>query len=173
MEVVAFARQGSEIRRDPAAREMWAAVYPDLSEGAPGLLGAVTSRSEAQVMRLASLYALGDLSHVVRPDHLRAALAVWEYCEASARFIFGDALGDPMADEILTALRKTQEGMTRTDLRDYFGRNRDAGTIGRALAILAEHGLATMTPETTGGRPAERWQAVIRTTTKTTLTTEA
>jgi hypothetical protein len=44
-------------------------------------------------MRLSALYALLDKSAVVKADHLKAALALWEYCEASARFIFGEALG--------------------------------------------------------------------------------
>jgi hypothetical protein len=37
------------------------------------------------------------------PNTLRRALAVWWYCEGSARFIFGAALGDSTADEILQA----------------------------------------------------------------------
>ena len=66
--------------------------------------------------------------------HLLAALAVWDYCEASARFIFGDALGDPVADEILRALRQAgEEGMTRTAIREnLFQRNMPARRIQRA-----------------------------------------
>jgi len=87
-----------EIRRDPEAKALWHSIYADLSEGKPGLFGAVTSRAEAQVMRLACIYALLDRETEVRKVHLEAALAVWNYCEASARYIFGDALGDPLAD---------------------------------------------------------------------------
>jgi hypothetical protein len=56
-------------------------------------------------MRLAMLYALLDGTNIVGRPHMEAALAVWEYCEASARHIFGDKLGDPTADEILAVLR--------------------------------------------------------------------
>ena len=35
-----------------------------------------------------------DGADKIRREHLDAALAVWDYCEASARYIFGDALGD-------------------------------------------------------------------------------
>jgi hypothetical protein len=70
---------------------LWAAEYYDLSDAAPGLLGAVTSRAEAQVMRLSLLYALLDGKNVIGEDHLTAALALWDYCARSARFIFGDA----------------------------------------------------------------------------------
>lgn len=165
---VGFAREAGELRRDDEARRAWAAVYPELSEGKPGLLGAVTARAEAQTMRLACLYALLDCSAVVRADHLNAALAVWEYAEASARFIFGDALGEPLADEILSSLRSRPEGMTRTKIRDLFGRHRRAEEIARALTFLAERGRARMVSEETGGRPVERWFAMSRMATKAT-----
>lgn len=148
------------VTRDQHARDAWHAVYPELSAGRPGLLGSVTSRAEAQVTRLSLVYALLDLSDTIRLEHLQAALALWEYCEASARFIFGDSLGDPMADEILQALRSAPNGLTRTDLRDLFGRNKSGADIDRALAVLQEYGLARYVDETgTGGRPARRWFA--------------
>ena len=154
--------------RDHEARATWADVYPELSEGKPGLLGAVTSRAEAQVLRLSMIYALLDRSPVIRREHLLAALALWEYAEASAKFIFGDSLGDPLADELLRALRCNPAGLTRTEIRDLFGRNKDATYIDRALTLLVELGLARWQPESTGGRPAERWRAVRGGTTKTT-----
>src|SRR6185295_14596869 len=118
----------------------------------PGLLGAVTARGEAQVMRLALVYALLDQSPVIRVEHLRAALAVWEYAETSAEFIFGDRLGDPIADAILTALRQDPLGMTRTEIRDLFGRNQSADRIEIALLRLSEAGKVTSRREETGGR---------------------
>jgi phage/plasmid primase-like uncharacterized protein len=162
---IRFGRSAVEMKRDEGARASWRAVYPSLSEGKPGLLGAVISRGEAQVMRLACLYALQDMSYVVTPDHLTAALALWEYCEASAKYIFGQRLGDPIADELLTALRKRPTGMTRTDIRDWFGRNRRAHEIDRGLALLAKQGLARMEESRSGGRPVGRWFAVSRGTT--------
>lgn len=162
---VSFARNGNEINRDNKARAIWFEVYPSLSDGRPGLFGAVTSRAEAQVMRLSCIYALLDMSYVVKAEHLKAALALWEYCEASAKFIFGDSLGDPTADEILNALRKQHNGMTRTDIRDLFGRNRESKETGRALTLLLEHGLAYRRNEDTQGRPVERWFAMKGSTT--------
>ena len=111
-------------------------------------------------MRLACIYALLDLSTVIGVDHLRAALALWDYCDASCQFIFGDALGDPLADELLGLLRASPDGLTRTEIRDHFQRNKKPGQIGRAFGLLAEHGLITVKKERTNGRPAERWVAV-------------
>jgi len=170
-EAVQFVQSVGEIRRDEEARAIWCTVYEELSAGRLGLLGAATSRAEAQVMRLACLYALLDMSYVVQREHLEAALALWEYCEASVHYIFGDTLGDPVADDLLRALRAQPDGLTRTQMRDLFGRNRKACEMDRALGVLLEHSLARPIREPTTGRPIERWVAVRGGTTKTTNTT--
>lgn len=141
------------------APTLWREVYPDLSEGKPGLFGSVTSRAEAQVTRLALIYAVLDQSKVITGDHLRAALAVWQYCEASARYIFGEALGDPIADTILRALRASPEGLTRTAISKQFSGHKNTGAIATALATLQEHRLADHISEPTDGRSTERWFA--------------
>lgn len=150
-----------ELRRDQAASRLWHQEYPRLSAGRPGLLGAMTARAEAQVMRLACLYALQDRSFVVGLPHLQAALEVWRYCLDSASYIFGSSLGDPSADEILRALHAAPGGLTRSDLlHGVFGRNKSASELTRALALLAECRLARHEEDRSGGgRPAERWFA--------------
>ncbi len=154
---IAHARTIGRITFDEHARVIWAKVYPDLSEGLPGLLGAVTSRAEAQVVRLSVLYALLDRSNVIRPEHLNAAIAVWEYAEASARYIFGDTLGDPMADELLRAIQASANGMSRTEMRDLFKRHKSSEQIGAALKQLQTLGRITRRSVNTGGRPTEVW----------------
>jgi hypothetical protein len=171
---VIAARKTGRMERDEAARTRWAAIYEELSEGKPGLVGHVTARAEAQVLRLSCLYALLDQPPIVQVAHLDAALALWRYCEASARYIFGDALGDALADEILHMLRAVApNGLTRTDLYNAFGRNKKSTTIQRALAGLWRHQLVTYTTEATAGRPIERWFSRLttpRSTQKTHLT---
>ena len=150
------------MQRDEEARELWCHEYSRLSEGEAGLLGCIIARGEAQVMRLAMIYAFLGRSPVIRVDHLKAGLAVWRYCEKSARFIFGGSLGDPLADTILSALRRTPAGMTRTDVSVLFARNQSASAIDRALAGLSARGLALAVQEHSGGgrgRPIERWRA--------------
>ncbi|HEV3204735.1 MAG TPA: hypothetical protein VGY77_10140 [Gemmataceae bacterium] len=162
---IAGAREGGELRRDDRARAVWKDVYPSLSDGKPGLAGAMLGRGEAQVMRLASLYALMDLSRTIKADHLVAALALWSFCERSIKYIFGDSLGDDVADEILVNLRRRKDGVTRTEIRDIFGRNQSGERIARALSLLTKYNLAECRPDTdTGGRPAERWFYCGRTT---------
>jgi hypothetical protein len=159
-EVIEKARTLGRVSMTLSARAQWKAVYSALSADQPGLLGAITARAEAQVVRLALLYALLDGSGQIDQPHLQAALAVWEYCEASAANIFGNALGDPVADEIQTALKQAgASGMSRTAIRDLFGRNKSGDRIGMALKLLVIHGRAWMEPRQTGGRLAEIWFA--------------
>ncbi len=157
-DAVDFGSRTRELKRDDEARKLWVDVYPELSEGKPGLTGAMLARSEAQVMRLACIYALLDQSEVIRFEHLAAALAVWDYCEASARFIFGDSVGDPVADSILDMLKEAgAEGASRTDISNYFSRNKKPEQINRALKTLESRGLAECEIYSGSGRPLERW----------------
>jgi hypothetical protein len=159
---VTFASGVERLKHSEKAQKLWHKLYPKLSEDRPGLLGAVASRAEAQVTRIACLYALLERSCTVKVEHLQAAREVWRYCEESARFIFGNSLGDATADEILHELRRHPGGLTRNQVRDHFKRNKSSSDITRALTVLAEHGLASMTKgkETAGQiRPTERWIA--------------
>jgi len=102
-----------------------------------------------------------ELGGETEAEHLLAALAFWKYAEDSARYIFGDSLGDPVADRILAALKAAPEGMNRTQIRDLFGRNQKAERIDPALNLLSGEGLARgEARDLTGGRPEERWFAV-------------
>lgn len=161
-EAVGFAYNNvNEMKRDDWARLRWHGVYPELSEGKSGMFGAVTARAEAQVIRIACLYALLDQSPVVQREHLEAALAVWTYCEASARLIFGDATGDPVADQIRDALQRAgSTGMSRTQIRDLFQRNQHKERTDQALALLKERRLAEPRPWRNGKREIEMWLAL-------------
>jgi hypothetical protein len=159
----AFGQKELELKRDEDAKALWAKVYPRLSEGQPGLLGAVTARAEAQVMRLASIYAVLDCSTEIKRTHLESGLAVWGYCERSARYIFGDSLGDPTADVILAAIREAGEiGLSKTQISDLFKRNASAAQINRALSSLAEAGKLKFDKRLTEGakRPTEFFLAL-------------
>ena len=151
----------SEVTMTAAARNAWAKVYPTLSEGYPGLFGAVTARSEAQCLRLALVYALMDDAASIDLPHLLAALALWERAQDSARFIFGSAVGDPVADEILRALRVTgATGLTRTEIRDLFKRHEKSERIDAALDLLTRRNLARSEKRPTAGAPVEIWRAL-------------
>ncbi len=157
---VSFAQQVGELKKDEQAKDMWANVYPDLSRGKSGLLGAMVARSEAHTMRLACLYALLDESTLIRQQHLLAALAAWDYCEASARFIFGNALGDPTADLLIGEIERAgEEGLTRTQINsEILQRNTPSSEIDRALQLLLREGRIIRERAETKGRPKERYR---------------
>jgi DNA polymerase I-like protein with 3'-5' exonuclease and polymerase domains len=162
-EVINVARKVGPITWTAGGASMWEEVYPDLSQEQPGMLGAITARAEAQTIRLAMIYALLNRSSHIRRRHLRAALALWRYCDASARFVFGDLLGDPVADAILRALRQqSPAGMSRTSIRDLFDRHTSADKIQTALTKLLIVGKARRDTTTARGpgRPVEMWYAV-------------
>ena len=85
-------------------------------------------------------------------------LALWEYCEKSAKFIFGDYLGDPIADEILRGVRESgDDGITRTEISSLFGRNKPSWQINLALKTLLEKAMIQKEKVSGPGRTAERF----------------
>lgn len=153
------ARRRGRLSFDEPARRRWWELYPTLTEPQDGLAGAVCARAEAHVVRLALLYALLDQADKIGLSHLEAALALWEYAERSARWVFGDSLGDPLADEIYRALLEAPDGLTRSQVRDLFSRNRRSKDIGQALDRLAASGRIEAERLHQRGRPAELWRA--------------
>ena len=58
------------------------------------------------------------------------------------------------------ALRQAGSGgMTRTAIRDLFGRHRSSDRVGAALALLVTKGRARAEHKESGGRPVEVWFA--------------
>jgi hypothetical protein len=159
-DVFAKAKEVQRMRRDPEARAAWHAVYRSLSEDRPGLVGSLLARSEAQVLRLSMLYALLDGTGTIRPEHLYAALALWEYVEASVVYIFGTSIGDPVADTLLTALAEAPaEGLSRKQiLTETFHGHLRADELDRVVRLLQQRGLLQVEkfpPEGGKGRPKE------------------
>lgn len=155
---------GSNGRIDwsPGAGARWDQGYEELSTGVMGLFGQATQRAEAQVLRLAVLYAALDCSTVIELVHLEAGLAVWRYCNDSARWIFGDRTGNSVADTIIVALRQNGE-MTRTQISGLLHRNIKADRISDALQLLLRCGLAATEQRGGGpfqGPPTEYWRPV-------------
>ena len=162
-EAIIAAQLTTGVTMNAPAQALWREVYPELARGGDGLLAHITSRAEAQTVRLALLYTLLDRAEAIDAVHLEAALAVWRYCEASARYIFGDLLGDPAADTILQTLRRRKPaGMAKREIIDLFGRHLRAAAINAALGLLERTGKVRceQQPQASGaGRPREMWFA--------------
>ncbi len=160
---IQFAAEVGEMTLSDEAWELWDGVYIRLETGRTGFLGKVTQRASPYTLRLACLYALLDCDRQVSVNHLQAALALWQYAEDSARYIFGARTGDKLADRVLDVLQIAEAGMTLWELNDHFHGHEKSEDIGRALQVLAEAGLARSKDEPTGkpGRIPKRWFATL------------
>jgi hypothetical protein len=97
----------AELKWSPLAADRWETLYAaSAAHQRPGLLGSLLARSEAQITRLALLYALLDRSSEVGAQHLAAAEALWAYAERSVVHIFGSTSGNRHADALLEYLRE-------------------------------------------------------------------
>jgi hypothetical protein len=167
--VLRTAAEAGRFTRDAAARKLWHDEYPRLVAERPGLFGVLSSRAEVHVLRLSLVYALLDDAVKVRVEHLRAALAVWDYCERSLAYVFGDSTGNDMADQLRQALEAAGDlGMTGREIHGLFSRNATAKEIGEALGILRDAGEAEARVEATGkrGKPPTKWYWVLPATNK-------
>ena len=157
-EAVRLAANVGEMKRDTEAESDWASIYDSLANGKPGLTGTLLARAESQVLRLSLVYALMDQSPTVRSPHLRAACAVWDYVEASVRYVFGASkTGDPSVDKITEALWRSGQ-MDETEIHSLFGRNAPPGEVDRALSVIFGQGLAVVASDPSRGRPRNVWR---------------
>jgi hypothetical protein len=100
-----------------------------------------------------------DRSHFVRVEHLKAALALWRYCEDSARWTFKTGTGNKNADRILAALKAAgQNGLTRLQItNEVFNLNATKFEIDEGLRLLHSLSVAIAKMEGTATRPSEHW----------------
>jgi hypothetical protein len=149
------ARGFEELRLTEAAKHIWAGIYSYLSRDQAGMAGALLGRAEAQVMRIAAIYACLDGVAAIDAIHLEAAFALWDHAEASTKSIFGESLGDPIADKILKALDAGD--LSDSEISTLFERHVPASKLEVAKALLVTAGLAHPVVYESGGRPRTMW----------------
>ena len=89
---------------------------------------------------------------MIRQAHLHAALAVWDHAQASAKRIFGDVLGLPLADRIVGLLR-AKGPMTTTDIHHALQRHANGADLQAALNTLESKSKIRKITTPTKGRP--------------------
>ncbi len=141
------------------AYEAWPAMYSDLGRDRPGILDEMCARAEPLTLRVAAIYALLDLTTRIETRHLRSALAVWRYSEASIRCIFGDrAHDDPRETRLLQALAESPAGLSLTDIRRRVFRGKlDKKETCEVLGSLVRAGRIAGSVTKTGGRDLTVW----------------
>lgn len=158
----AAAQRAGQLRLSAPARRAWTDAYQRLAQPQPGIAGAISARAEAHTIRLALLYTLLDNSRQIQPEHLTAALALWDYAQRSATWALEHTASDPLARQIHAALTHAPDGLTRTQLRDLLHRNPTTQQLDHALAQLAHDGKIASQRVLTAGRPAELWTTTHR-----------
>lgn len=138
---------GHEITWSDDAGELWDSVYANLGTVPAGFLGAMLSRGQPQVIRLALHYALLDRSPQIRVPHLKAGLAWWDYNARTLRWLYKDTTGDPVADRILDELRVSTR-ISRSALYKLFNNRVSATELDRARKVLG--GLGRLRVEMVG-----------------------
>lgn len=151
----ALAATGVEtMSRDVAAAERWSDWYiANSHQKKHGLYDAITARDEPQVLRLSMIYALLDGQATIEARHIAAAIAVWDYCDAAARGLFGNQTGDRDVDKLAEALHTADTtGLDGRTLNTLFGGNSPRATRAREEAIRL-HIAVEETDKTGRGRP--------------------
>jgi hypothetical protein len=147
--------RGHVVELDPAAAELWKGIYPSLREDRLGLAGQMVARGAPIVMRTALIYAIVDGATKINAEHLQAALAIWEYCEASAQMLFSHLSGDALGDRVLSLLAAGR--MTKEELNKHMS-NQQKAALPATLSRLEAQGAIVGTTRSEGrGRPATVW----------------
>jgi uncharacterized protein DUF3987 len=151
----------SHMKRDIEAEKYWEEIYEKIEklEEENPQVAAITERGSPLTLRLAMIYAVLDGSTEIRKAHLEAANAVWIYCRNTARYLFGEKLSGSRAEKICAALRFCYpKWMSRTDIRDLFGRNLDGKLIDDALNEVEGFDMIETSKEGSRGRPVTKYR---------------
>ena len=121
-----------------------------------------TARGVTQVLRLALIHALFDGAEKIGVDHLDAALALWAYCEHSAKWLFSThelEVQSENAGGLAAFIREGgRNGRTRTEIyRDHFRSNIKAAEITVQLTQLVHDGVVAEVKSKAAGREISRY----------------
>jgi len=164
-EVLTFAATVEEMDMTSAAKQIWAPAYVAMSEGHAGRYGTMTDRGEAHIRRLANIYALMDMQDAVDVPHLRAAMALWSYCDATAEYLFPERDEEgkiqnrpPEQNSLVSIIQRFGGRITPRELCRASRKHQPNQKAEAELELLVSQGLATVqfsAPGVTGGKPAK------------------
>ena len=127
--------ENNEIQLNTEARNLWDIQYHIVSTDREGVMGAVTARNEAHVLRLALLFCLLDGMADINTAHLKAAIAVVDYATASCEFIFTvPSEESPDAQKLLSAL--DIKPLSQTEISQLFNGNKNKAQLTQLLTEL-------------------------------------
>lgn len=158
-DAVIFAdRHKSGLNLSKEASVLWHTMYRDLDIERGGLVGNLCDRAHAQVLRIATIFAILDKSTEVKPEHLKASRAVWQYCEDSIGYIFGADI-DQDEQKVLHHLQDQSGEVAQSVLSRKLFKDRPS-VLANKLLRLEEQGKVTRRREKGKGRTATYWRLV-------------
>jgi hypothetical protein len=158
-----------QVGLDKAAQDHWETLYSELREDRAGLAGAMISRGASMVLRLALIYALLEepiakgrfrKDFAIRLPYLKAAEAVWDYCQASTISLFDSETGDQLCDKLLRLLGENGGPMSKNDFNRHLSK-RQKDHADAALKKLQDELKRVRSYEVKSGapgRPATVWE---------------
>ncbi len=149
--LVGLAQRRGTMTMTPPAVALWESLYTELSQEHSGLAGSIINRAEAQTLRLALIYALLDGAELIAENHLHAALAMWNYAQESALYIFGDRVADPLEEKVLEALKAGP--LTATELSAALNRHVPRERLQPLLQQLEGQQRISIQKQKNAGRP--------------------
>lgn len=106
------------------------------------------------------IYALCDGSPIIEQRHLKAALAVWRYCEESAYQLFAEASDQTLAETLKEKVHD-EPGMLRSELRHAISHKTPTAPFDAALTYLTNRGDVVCVP-VYGKRQADAYYPGVR-----------
>jgi hypothetical protein len=145
-------------------RDRWQVIYGRLMNVGDGPVAAATDRAEAQILRIAFLFAVLDQSPTIKLPHLEAGLACWEFASQSASKLFGGSKAlSPRARKLLDALQDGPEGLTVAEINRLFSNHLKQHEMEELVKELTDRQLASVRSEPGKGRTGTRVTAVFQT----------
>jgi DNA replicative helicase MCM subunit Mcm2 (Cdc46/Mcm family) len=142
-EALRFARDLEYVGMQKSANAVWNRMYSQIEEESAsmsGLAASMTARAAAHVRRLALILCLMDNHDCIETHHLRAAKRIWDYCEDSARYIFGGLTKDQ--EMILGWVRKNGSVTIPQITQQLFHKHRKADWVRTQVNGLIQAGKA-------------------------------
>jgi hypothetical protein len=161
-------KTGRGIRFSEDGRSVWNQFYRSVNDNLHGNVGKLLGRTEAHVLRLSMIYAALDNRDpcLIEPEHILAAIAVWDYCSASVRYVFGNPSTGPVRrlDSNPEKLYQALPGheMTTSQIQnDVFKKNKSAEEVRQWLTELKDTGRArSELRKGENGKDVEYWSAI-------------
>jgi 5S rRNA maturation endonuclease (ribonuclease M5) len=123
-----------EVKRDSETVQLWKEMYYDFNVSGDSVVDKLLARNDAHTLRLSVEYALLDRSPVIRPCHLKAARAVWDFSEQTIRFLFGGP--DAESQRLMDALAENGPMTTGEIRRQLFGANKSTEYINAKMEAM-------------------------------------